>query len=60
MILPDPLYKRVQNIAKENKTTVSAIVRNFLETYKGEDKISEFERRLEALEKDVSELKTKK
>ena len=63
-VMPDDIHKRLKAIAKAKHTSVTALINSVMGDYTGiyadPGFIDEFRKRLEALEKEVKELKNKK
>ena len=61
--MPDDIHKRLKAIAKAKHTNVTALINSVMEDYTGiyadSGFIDEFRKRLEALEKEMKELKEK-
>ena len=59
--LPDDLHKRVKKVAKEKGMTVTGMINILLTEYvDGESEIDTIKKRLDAVEKEIEELKKKK
>jgi len=61
--IPDDLHKRLKKIAKDKKTSVTALINNVMGDYAGiytdPGFIDEFRKRIESLEKSVKEMQEK-